>query len=109
MEVVSKTEDKEILHVVYSLKFNNMKNYKRNSRPSIKEKSTKCQEICPEIKSSTFFKLFPFHVIFNRQLVIVSLGQSLKQCLGEVTNQERLQDFFNLNFPSIPFTWENVV
>jgi hypothetical protein len=102
MEVVSLNEEKEILHAVYILKFQN-----KQIKATIIEKPIKFQEICKDIKSSIFLKLFPFHIIFNYQLTLVSLGQSLKPSLGEV-NGERLQDFFRFAFPLIPCTWNNV-
>jgi guanylate cyclase len=59
------------------------------------------------IRSEIFFELFPFHVVFKRDLEILSVGESLKQAIKHVEG-EGVRDVFNLVRPMMNFTWENV-
>ncbi len=54
-----------------------------------------------------FFDLFPFYIIFNRNLEILSLGESLRQAVKNVIG-ELIKDVFTMVRPNIPFTWDDV-
>jgi guanylate cyclase len=60
------------------------------------------------IRSELFFELFPFHIIFQKTLEIISIGDGLNQVMK--IEGETLRDLFNINRPMIhAFTWENVI
>jgi guanylate cyclase soluble subunit beta len=63
----------------------------------------------PLISPMSFCKIFPFHVIFNRNLLITQVGDCITklapQCLG--TNC-RLQDIFRLNQPQIEMNFDQI-
>jgi hypothetical protein len=94
---------------MYQLNFQNIHflNIRDSSSSIASTKSAKCLEICKPIKSGIFFDLFPFYIIFNRKLEIVSLGESLKQSMNNALG-ESIKDVFNLTRPYIPFTWNDV-
>lgn len=60
------------------------------------------------IKSEIFFELFPFHIVFNRQMIVVSIGGGLSQAMKDVEG-ESIIDLFNLIRPLIGFSWDNVI
>ena len=60
-----------------------------------------------ELKSETFFELFPFHVIFDRKLVILSMGIALNSVINRFHGQFITQAFL-LKKPLIDFTWDDV-
>ncbi len=109
MDIISENIETDMLHVIYQLTFSNKK-YSRiegSISSTCTTKSTKCREICKPIKSGIFFDLFPFYIIFNRKLEIISLGESLKQAVRSAVG-ESLKDVFNITRPFIPFTWDDV-
>ena len=59
------------------------------------------------VKSEIFFDLFPFHVVFNKNLDIISIGHGLAQAMKHVVG-ESIKDLFNLVRPLVPFTWDHV-
>jgi hypothetical protein len=59
------------------------------------------------IRSEIFFELFPFHVVFKRNMEIVSIGESLKQAMKNAEH-ENVSDVFNLVRPLMTFNWQNV-
>ena len=60
-----------------------------------------------DIKSEIFFELFPFHIVFKRNLDIVSVGEGLTKVLKHAEG-ESIKDVFQLARPLIAFTWEGV-
>ena len=60
-----------------------------------------------KLKSDIFFELFPFHIVFKRNLEITSTGDALLAAL-KYCNGEKITDIFNMDKPLIEFTWENV-
>jgi hypothetical protein len=97
------------MHVVYQLSFQN-KHYLKvqgSSCSTVTTKSARCRQICTPIKSGVFLDLFPFYVLFNRKLEIISMGDSLKEGIKSAIG-ECVKDVFNLIRPYIPFTWDDV-
>ncbi|XP_019626495.1 PREDICTED: soluble guanylate cyclase gcy-31-like [Branchiostoma belcheri] len=65
-------------------------------------------EVYP-VKSKTFFKLFPFHIVFGRDMVIFKVGLALQEVLPELLG-ERVNDVFFVVRPQhIEFTWDNIL
>jgi guanylate cyclase len=54
-----------------------------------------------------FFDLFPFYIIFNRNLEILSLGESLRQAVKNAIG-ELIKDVFTMVRPNVSFTWDEV-
>lgn len=56
------------------------------------------------VTKSVFAKHFPFHAIFTTDMVIVSVGKSLKRLLPSLTVQHsRITDYFAITRPQVPF------
>ena len=60
-----------------------------------------------DIRSDTFFELFPFHIVFNKHLTIRSIGAGLKAVMPHFEGQA-IDEMFILTRPLIEFTLENV-
>ena len=107
VEIISEKEENDLVHVILRLKFQNKDYYVKESGSSTTTRSLKCQEICTPIKSSKILNLFPFYIIFKRNLEVLSLGQSLRQSVHHAVG-ESLRDAFQLVYPNVAFTWDNV-
>ena len=59
------------------------------------------------IDSQVFFDLFPFHVIFKKNLQIKSMGVALTSSIKGYSG-EFMTSIFQLEKPLIDFTWEKV-
>lgn len=59
------------------------------------------------IDSQVFFDLFPFHVIFKKNLQIKSMGAALTSSIKGYRG-EFMTSIFQLEKPLIDFTWEKV-
>jgi guanylate cyclase len=97
----------DLQHVVFQLNFENLQ-YKKitNSNATSDLYFQNIGSNLP-IRSEIFFELFPFHVVFKRDLEIISVGESLKQAMKHAEG-ESVRDVFNLLRPLMNFTWENV-
>jgi guanylate cyclase len=55
-----------------------------------------------------FYDLFPFHILFDREMVIRSIGKSLRATVDEITGYDVTQ-VFSLKKPLIDFSWDSVI
>lgn len=112
IEVLSDKIEGELTHVVFQLFFKNDQ-YIRDltnssaSMTSLRHKERMIDSNLP-IRSETFFELFPFHVVFKKNLVVVSIGDGLAQAMKHAEG-ERITDLFNLIRPLVAFTWDNII
>jgi guanylate cyclase len=93
--------------VVYKLTFKNEAFDQSNSHASLSSGVHTAAMNDLQISSEVFFELFPFHIVFKRNLEIISIGEGLKTAMKNVLG-ETVKDLFNLNRPMMAFTWENV-
>ena len=61
----------------------------------------------PMMKSEVFFRTFPFHIVFGRDMLVRHVGAGLRALLPELINR-RLDHAFELCMPPIEFSYENV-
>lgn len=106
-EIVSDKLEADQTHVVYKLTFKNEAFDQNNSQASISSGVHTAAMNDLQISSDVFFELFPFHIVFKRNLEIISIGEGLKTAMKNVLG-ETVKDLFNLNRPMMAFTWENV-
>ena len=110
IEVLSEEMDGELAHVVYKLNFDNGQFGKAKSESSMgslrRMNASQIVDKLP-IKSEIFFELFPFHVVFNESMQIISIGDSLDKAISHVQGESCI-DVFNLVRPLVSFTWANV-
>ena len=98
-------------HVIYKLNFKNeqyLDDKDKNSNADSERNQILHDENTLNVKSDTFFELFPFHLVFRRNMEIISIGFSLSQAMKHVEG-ESLKDLFNLVRPFIEFTWDKVM
>ena len=109
IEIISEKVETDLMHVVYQLHFENRQFAKiqASSSSNASALSAKGKAIMTPIKSGIFLDLFPFYVLFNRKLEILSMGDSIKEGIKSAIG-ECIKDVFNLTRPYIPFTWDDV-
>ncbi|KAK2146583.1 hypothetical protein LSH36_596g01000 [Paralvinella palmiformis] len=100
IEIVRNTVSNKVHHVILKLHFDN----KGFSLSSGKVNQTDL----PMMKSVTFFRCFPFHVVFGRDMLIRHVGTSLQSLLPDLVNT-RLDHKFELTKPLVEFTYENIM
>ena len=64
----------------------------------------------PKISPLEFTKIFPFHMIFNRDMELIQIGATLRRVLKDVSNftTPPVSKFFLLSRPQIDFTFEGI-
>lgn len=109
IEILSEnTNGADKTHVVFQLFFKNDQYDIINSTASINTlAASKGPFFNLTMNSEIFFELFPFHVVFNCTMTVVSVGNGLRQVLKHVEG-ESIKDLFNLVRPMVNFTWDNV-
>jgi guanylate cyclase len=94
-------------HVVMQLLFENTQFTSSVNSVATSDLNLQKNTLSIPIRSEIFFELFPFHVVFKRNLEIVSIGESLRQAMKNV-ERETFTDVFNLIRPLMSFNWQNV-
>lgn len=100
IEVVSEEETDNLTHVILKLFFDNTAYIERLY------KTTDAAERLP-LRSDVFFQLFPFHMVFGKDLLIQSAGEALKAVMPKIIGQA-LDDKFSIVLPLIQLTWQTV-
>ncbi|XP_022082934.1 soluble guanylate cyclase 88E-like isoform X2 [Acanthaster planci] len=100
VELVSEETRGDTTYVVFKLFFDNKEFVERDKNAYALEES----EV---MKASLFFDLFPFHIMFNRKMIIKNVGKSLLAVLPNLVGKV-LTDVFELKRPLLNFTWENI-
>jgi hypothetical protein len=59
------------------------------------------------MNSDTFLEVFPFNIVIDTNMTIVSIGKGLSQVLHHAVG-ESIKDVFNIIRPSIDFNWNSV-
>ncbi|XP_067655765.1 soluble guanylate cyclase 89Db-like [Haliotis asinina] len=92
-------------HVKYRLNFPNT-----GYSPPITAYATSGTLGYPRIASSTFFKLFPFCLVFDNQMLIRYMGHNLTSVFQNRTLIGcKISEKFGLRRPLVDFTWENIM
>ncbi|XP_033751645.1 soluble guanylate cyclase 88E-like [Pecten maximus] len=101
IHVTSETSLGDLTHVVMRLTFDNTAYIKmfRNI--------DHITESLP-LRSDVFFELFPFHIVFNRQLQIKSIGVSLTAIMPYIKGK-MLKEIFQLVRPLVDLTWDSIM
>ncbi|XP_069133528.1 LOW QUALITY PROTEIN: soluble guanylate cyclase gcy-31-like [Argopecten irradians] len=60
------------------------------------------------LRSDVFFELFPFHIVFNRQLFVKSIGVSLMAVMPYIKGK-LLKENFQLIRPLVELTWDSIM
>ncbi|PSN51153.1 Guanylate cyclase soluble subunit beta-1 [Blattella germanica] len=79
------------------------------SRPEIAEIET---QICiePKVSPATFCRVFPFHLLFDRNLRVVQTGSTVARVMPRVTRPGcRITDILDTVRPHLELTFENIL
>ncbi|XP_074660061.1 soluble guanylate cyclase 88E-like [Tubulanus polymorphus] len=94
-------------HVVYRLDFDN----DAYTPPKQDLKLISAASRFSPIPIDTFFKIFPFIIVFKDDMVIRKVGQNLHMLLSTESSElagTDIRDTFHLRRPRMEFTWENI-
>lgn len=61
----------------------------------------------PKVSPLEFTKAFPFHMIFDRNMILVELGSTLRRILKEC-NSKLITSYFKLSRPQIDFDFNSI-
>ncbi|KAK3766562.1 hypothetical protein RRG08_028680 [Elysia crispata] len=105
--VLEEISSEEGCHVTFRLTFDNRGYVPPNGRGSMMNLDLATY---PEVKSSTFFKIFPFCVVFNSHMRIIGCGSSLTSLLkSEDLLGRTVTELVSLRRPLVDFTWNNIM
>lgn len=100
IEVISQEETIDMTNVVMKLHFDNTA-FKDGNELEQHGKE------CLHISSDIFFDVFPFHLVFNRTMIIKNIGSGLSAVMPQVQEQA-IDEMFTLTRPLVEFTVDNV-
>ena len=100
VEILKNEQKDKMTHVVMKLHFDN-KNFQLNKQKSISNLTGL------KMRSEVFFKMFPFHILFGRNMVIRHIGDGLRVLFPDLIGK-RVDHAFDLHRPPVSFTYENV-
>ncbi|KAK6189728.1 hypothetical protein SNE40_001727 [Patella caerulea] len=102
VRILEQLEQSGRYHTTFRLNFHN-KGFKPEN-----EKKAAISEEFRTISGTTFFKLFPFCIVFDNTMTIRHVGESLATMMGEVKDT-KITDKFSLRRPLVEFTWDNIL
>lgn len=102
VEIVKEEISKERIDVVMKLLFPN-----KAFVPEMLSESENTVEATLPIRSTVFFDVFPFHLVFDRMLMVKHAGSGLLSILGDIQGQS-IDEVFTIIRPMIDFSWEQV-
>lgn len=108
VEVLEHTENKEGSNALFQLTFDNsvyMETRRRPKRHSVISLNGDTGNL--KIPMDVFYEVFPFHIVFDREMVISSTGNSLEAVIQDLPGKT-ISSKFSLIRPFMEFTWHNV-
>ena len=108
VKVLEYNENNHGSYALFQLTFDNsvyMETRRRPKRHSVISLNGEAGDL--KIPMDVFYEVFPFHIVFDRQMVISSTGNSLEAVLPDLPGK-KIASKFTLIRPFTEFTWENV-
>jgi guanylate cyclase len=102
IEIVKEEETLDMTHVIMRLHFDN-----RAFERSITGKDTGLKLEDLQLSSEVFFDVFPFHIVFNKTLIVQSMGSGLTAVMRGIVGQS-IDEVFFLTRPLVDFSLSNV-
>lgn len=102
ISVVKEDMMRDRVNVIMDLRFDNY----AFINPEKETKQT-LEKILP-VRSSMFFSVFPFHIVYDRMLIIQHAGEGLLSSMGEALVGQSIDEVFTIVRPLIDFNWEQV-
>ncbi|OQV25573.1 Soluble guanylate cyclase 88E [Hypsibius exemplaris] len=87
-----------MVHVTFQLNFDNS----AYQAKTVTENPTNLP-----LRMDVFYDLFPFHILFDREMIIRSIGKSLRATVDDITGYDATQ-VFSLKKPLIDFSWDAI-
>ncbi|KAH7968612.1 hypothetical protein HPB52_010124 [Rhipicephalus sanguineus] len=105
VEVLKEESIFNTLHVIMRLNFDNM----AYQPPSLKldEEDMVSRTLLP-VKAFVFLEIFPFCVVFNEDLTITNIGNSLQAVMPAVVGK-RIPEVFDLTKPMVECSWKSIM
>lgn len=100
--VARKDSSKGMVHVVLILEFDN-RGYRRSDEASM----IRIENTLP-VRSTVFFEVFPFHIVFDRMLLVRSAGSGLISLHGKGLIGQSVDEVYTVVRPLVDFCWEQV-
>ena len=109
MNLVKKKGEDGNDHSMFHIKEVALHNHRRNSSPTYSIESV-IQAEKHLITGKSFCKAFPFHIIFNRNMDILQVGNTLAWIIPDWNQREKsVNSFFNLERPRMNLTFINIL
>ncbi|GLD53213.1 soluble guanylate cyclase 88E-like protein, partial [Lates japonicus] len=102
VEILSKEETEKMTYVVYKMNFDNAAFKHRMPQ----QKTAPSYEKLP-MKRGIFFDMFPFSVIFRRDMTMYRIGDGLKEVFSDLQGK-KVNEEFTLVRPMLEFSWDNI-
>ncbi|XP_060936892.1 soluble guanylate cyclase 88E-like [Limanda limanda] len=102
VEILSKEETEKMTYVVYKMNFDNAAFKHRMPQ----QKTAPSYEKLP-MKRGIFFDMFPFSVIFRRDMTMYRVGDGLKEVFSDLQGK-KVDEEFALVRPMLEFSWDNI-
>ncbi|XP_062322192.1 soluble guanylate cyclase 88E-like [Osmerus eperlanus] len=102
VEILSKEETEKMTYVIYKMNFDNAAFKHRMPQ----QKTAPGYEKLP-MKRGIFFDMFPFSVIFRRDMTMYRIGDGLKEVFSDLQGK-KVNEEFTLVRPMLEFSWENI-
>ncbi|CAG0884510.1 unnamed protein product [Darwinula stevensoni] len=109
IEVVEVKELKRLnqINTIFALRFDN-RGYVQEIRNQLM--SQKAVSRLPHVRGSVVLSLFPFSVVFNKDLQIVDVGIKLKEILGSAIMLDApVSNFFVIRRPRMDWDWDSLL
>ncbi|XP_077552282.1 soluble guanylate cyclase 88E-like [Haemaphysalis longicornis] len=105
VEILKEESIFNTLHVIMRLNFDNM----AYQPPSLKrdEEDTVSRALLP-VKAFVFLEIFPFCVVFDEDLTITNIGNSLQAVMPMVVGK-RIPEVFDLAKPMVECSWKSIM
>ncbi|XP_069796341.1 soluble guanylate cyclase 88E-like isoform X2 [Narcine bancroftii] len=102
VEILSKEETEKMTYVVYKMNFDNAA-FKHRT-PQLK--AAPDYEKLP-MRKGIFFDMFPFSMIFRRDMTMSRIGDGLKEVFSDLQGK-KVHEEFTLVRPMLEFNWDNI-
>ncbi|XP_038643014.1 soluble guanylate cyclase 88E-like [Scyliorhinus canicula] len=102
VEILSKEETEKMTYVVYKMNFDNAAF--KHRMPQLR--AAPGYEKLP-MKKGIIFDMFPFSMIFRRDMTMYRIGEGLKEVFSDLQGK-KVDDEFTLVRPMLEFNWDNI-
>ncbi|GAB1601943.1 guanylate cyclase soluble subunit beta-1-like [Argonauta hians] len=104
---VIQTKGDECDHVQFAITEQNKEKESTNTEMDVNENTLSTE---PKMSPMSFCRAFPFHVVFDRNMVICQTGNSISRVIPEVMGNElKMIDIFEMIRPHMTLTFEDIL